>query len=1517
MLSPAAAVAARNLQSKGAFRNAQGWEWDADRRLFSAPDGAQWKWDRPDEPNDEDLGAIMASHKPQRQGPVLSPEMARQTRMQGPSLLGPPASYPKGRYLPLKPFETPEDIRPVQPLPDEGMAAYTARIMAEGGAKDREAIAKAASSLNIPIPGTNRYVPTGDIIGGIVGAPIHVAESLGVIGHPDRSIQDKAGAAANIVLEAAGGAIAGKVLKVLSPVLRQQFTAALQGKNVAALKRVFIDAQKEGVDIAKAFGIEKPLGQARMPIQPRTVEMGTSGRREPKPPPQAPPAKTSNPKKAVETPKAGKDVHAGALTSDERALFEKRMAEWRDAPKSTRVKSGGESLGIGDIKFGSETEPNINIAAHEFAHVFDEVTTRGRSADFLSDEIWKLAEGTGRGGHRQILVDAPGVTQSGKLMIADGNGSELLTRSYAMMVEFPGMVEKYAPKVAEAVNNAAKRANVPTPADANAIMVGKAVPKRGANSSGVARGQDTSGVLGTKRVADSGDIETTGANVSQSTPTPPITPKAVETPKAGGELLGTDEELVRFLIKNDPVSAAKRLGYDIHAIRANNAIYGGDYKRGFRYRIGEHPNLTLAKNEKDVSAFLERERAPTPPITPKAETPAASRITQALEGASAQRQSAFEAMQAARAKAARAVKSKGKQLGAVQQPILKEEIDYAKAWLKEKGLTAAKAGEDFIKHVVELGEEAVHWRRIVSQLAKAEPEAPSIPRTFTTPYGAKVVLKGEISARNVSQAPPAKGSGAGNVSKAEGGIQEGQRAANASANALRESQGLPSLRSAKPESTQQWFDEAGKRNYPARAYQMAQDILHGKQKRLDDVQSAGMATRLDELDAEFQSVNPSDSIRLQQIVDEVDAITQATRKAGTEWGREGVARKTWFKSDYSEGGLLRRFTAEGGGTKEAQAAKTLGKNIAQGEQIVSRMKSEAGFYTTRGQRIKGDIRQARAEAISRIKSNWASMNRTIPKNKQAGGINLDSAALAKIKDDVLILVKSYIQEGAVSLGDVVPKLRSFLKENEIDLDDDSIHRILAGEYEKSTKTLSAEAKILQDLRKEAKSTTGAQRAILERRIREQEARIRTLPGRPAQTKVKFDKSLRDMEIELMARKVEADNLAAELRRIRLAKQTHPGIRAYHEIADITRSVVASSDLSAPLNQGAFALAGHPLASAKAAKDMMRALRSEGEMNKLIAGTRLSKHYNEAVTAGLEVHGTRLGKGEEFFTSQIVNNPVTIRGFDINPISYSERAYTAYLNKLRMDMFSNLVESQEKSRLFGMMKAKKLSIDELKQTAEYVNTVTGVGTGKIAQGLKTINREFPALFAPGYMISRWKTALGTPLLNAAIRKNPRLATAILKDYAAFAGMVGGTLYAADKAGFSVDLSYENFGKIGAGNTDVDPFGAIFGPLRFLAKVKKSPNQAPIAAGYYLFGKASPVGRTGWDLLKGTNYDKDPVGFAAWDEAWNLAKGALPITVQQQMELSDAEGLTDDQKKALRLLSIIGLNLNVKDQPAKGR
>lgn len=131
----------------------------------------------------------------------------------------------------------------------------------------------------------------------------------------------------------------------------------------------------------------------------------------------------------------------------------------------------------------------------------------------------------------------------------------------------------------------------------------------------------------------------------------------------------------------------------------------------------ETPTKPAAVIQETTIPKTSKQSIPETTTTPAKKPP--TKIQQALEGAGEERVSAYEAMAAARKRAAAQMKRGGKKTGAAGQPILPEEFAYFKAWAKEKGLQGAAATEQFLIHVKdELGESVAHWKRVLASAPK-------------------------------------------------------------------------------------------------------------------------------------------------------------------------------------------------------------------------------------------------------------------------------------------------------------------------------------------------------------------------------------------------------------------------------------------------------------------------------------------------------------------------------------------------------------------------------------------------------------------------------------------------------------------------------------------------------------------------------------------------------------------------------------------------------------------------------
>jgi 3D (Asp-Asp-Asp) domain-containing protein len=244
-----------------------------------------------------------------------------------------------------------------------------------------------------------------------------------------------------------------------------------------------------------------------------------------------------------------------------------------------------------------------------------------------------------------------------------------------------------------------------------------------------------------------------------------------------------------------------------------------------------------------------------------------------------------------------------------------------------------------------------------------------------------------------------------------------------------------------------------------------------------------------------------------------------------------------------------------------------------------------------------------------------------------------------------------------------------------------------------------------------------------------------------------------------------------------------------ETANLSRAVIASSDLSAVLRQGGFIAVGNPIRAAKSFPAMMKAFASkqgEFEVNKEIAERENFPLYKQAKLA-LTTEGASLSKMEEQYMSRWARH--------IPLVSHSERAYTTFLNKLRADSFDAMSKA--------LTPTGKPTLEESKAIANFINAATGrADLGKFNTAGPALNTVF---FAPKYVASRFQLLTGQPFYKGTTRTRKLIA----KEYAKYLTGVA-VIYGLSKlAGASVELDprSSDFGKVRFGNTRVDMLSGL--------------------------------------------------------------------------------------------------------------
>lgn len=292
------------------------------------------------------------------------------------------------------------------------------------------------------------------------------------------------------------------------------------------------------------------------------------------------------------------------------------------------------------------------------------------------------------------------------------------------------------------------------------------------------------------------------------------------------------------------------------------------------------------------------------------------------------------------------------------------------------------------------------------------------------------------------------------------------------------------------------------------------------------------------------------------------------------------------------------------------------------------------------------------------------------------------------------------------------------------------------------------------------------------------------------------------------------------------------------ITNIPRTIMASFDLSAPFRQGMILSAAHPVKAARSFAAMVKAFGSEDYADQVMRSITSSPLAEVREKAGLyQSHWGAIGDSasakEEFYAisgksgellhnvDRWLENKLSIgAGQDNYRLGYkgiaaSERAYLVYLNKLRADVFDNVVTSNP-----------ELTTEQLKTVAQFINYATGRGDlGMLEKAAPLLNNIF---FSPRFLTSRFQTPyLAARGVESYARefitgksKNADFGRKMAaRDFVRFVGSGTAFLALLAAAGLKVghDPKSSDFGKIIIGNTRVDIWGGMQQPARYVAQI----------------------------------------------------------------------------------------------------
>lgn len=347
-----------------------------------------------------------------------------------------------------------------------------------------------------------------------------------------------------------------------------------------------------------------------------------------------------------------------------------------------------------------------------------------------------------------------------------------------------------------------------------------------------------------------------------------------------------------------------------------------------------------------------------------------------------------------------------------------------------------------------------------------------------------------------------------------------------------------------------------------------------------------------------------------------------------------------------------------------------------------------------------------------------------------------------------------------------------------------------------------------------------------------------------------------------------------------------------EAMNIPRTLITSFDMSAPFRQGVF-FATKPKQFAGAMKEMFRQVFSPKNFKSWLDDLPNHPNFNQmkagklyladpnSLARGLE------GKEEAFMTNLAEKIPVLGQ-----IVKASERAFVGFLNKLRVDVFTQLT-----GKLGG---GKKLTVEELKSIANFVNVGTGRGgLGSFERSAQALNTAF---FSPRLISARF--SLFNPVWYA--NQTPAVRKEAIKSFAKFIGAgttIIGLINAAggDKVSVETDPRSTDFGKVRAGNTRWDVWGGFQQWVRVFTQmttgqkkttkgdvISLSPDEFPFdtrldIATRFARGKFAPIPGLALEIVDGQKLFGGDIELKG-----EIAEKTVPLYLQDLKEAIDENG-----------------------------
>lgn len=376
----------------------------------------------------------------------------------------------------------------------------------------------------------------------------------------------------------------------------------------------------------------------------------------------------------------------------------------------------------------------------------------------------------------------------------------------------------------------------------------------------------------------------------------------------------------------------------------------------------------------------------------------------------------------------------------------------------------------------------------------------------------------------------------------------------------------------------------------------------------------------------------------------------------------------------------------------------------------------------------------------------------------------------------------------------------------------------------------------------------------------------------------------EKELELL-RKVLPEDVVNAIGRLR--PMNSKGRSAFTNAINLPRAMMSTMDLSAPLRQGIFAVGRKEYW--KNWSTMFKTFGSEETYQAVMDSIKTHPNYKLMEEHGLaitDLEGSLAMREEDFMSNWAEKIPIFGRG-----ARASNRAYTAFLSKLRADLFNNMLENAKRTN------PEFMDIDKnMKSLAGYVNNATGRGSlGGYEASAPLLNGLF---FSPRLISAR------VQLLNPVYYMGlpPEIRREAIRDLASFGTLTASILTVAKMNGAEVEMDprSSNFAKIKLGDTRYDILGGFQqyiklatvlatgtqknakGEVKTLGEGYKADTRLDVLEKFF-YSKFSPVASYVRDALKGEDFLGEP-----FDPVMGAVERFVPMFIGDTIEAIEKEG-----------------------------